>query len=1808
MKPSPTNSPIWLIFLGLFTALFVSNPLKAQLKGSYTIDGSSAASASNYKTFGSAISDMVSGTRADGGTANGKGVSGAVTFNVLNGTYMEQNSLAAVSGASATNTITFQSKSGDSSKVILVDSTSASATANYTLELNAAKYITIKHITISRPGTKAYGIAVALTANTKYINFIGDLLIGKVDPSTSTAGIVAGNAVINSTGADSFCTFSGNHFKNGYNSMALTGTSYGYNNTITNNIFDTAGMAGVYTTNLQTNMIISGNIFNMGPFANFSGHYISYGVRLESAINFKVLKNRFYATSGASVSRCIVMFTCTSTTGNRNLIANNFAWVSAGSTSSTGITLGGNSNLDIVYNNVLMTSVPSASAALYVYPQYVGSSNIILNNNLINKGTGTAIDNSNVPATSGYSTGVTRCNYNNLYTKGSYIGNYQGNLYSSISSWQSSTNFDSNSVNLDPGYTSNTDLHVSSSGINNKGLPYTNVTDDIDGDTRNATTPDIGADEFTPTTLDAGITSLDSPAVFCAPKTANVIVRFTNFGQNTLTSLKINWSVNGTTQTAYSWSGSLATGLVSSSVSIGTYTFSAKTPYTVKVWTSLPNGSADQKASNDTLLKSIASGLSGSYTIGGTSPDFKSFNDALDAITLRGLCGATVFNVRNGTYNEQLSIPNYPSLSAINTLTFQSEKGDSSKVIITQASVNANGVNNVVIQMNGCRYVTIKQITILRTGAGIYQSAFEIKGKSTNNSLLNNAIIGVKLTAANATGDVISSTADKDTSNTFKNNLIRYGNMGINISGDAANHESNNLIDGNIIDSTYSNGINVTYNDLVTIRNNAITHTAYGNSSFSGMVLNSSNGAIKVTGNKIYMPYGGSSGVSMVNCVSKSGSEGLIANNYISATKGAYIAIGLYDTVSNYQNFYYNSINQYSSPAGVDFYANASNISLKDNMFHNNGGGYAINIVNTSGLSYCNYNDLSSVLGNIGIWGGTKEADLASWQSASSMDANSISINPTWLSNTDYHTSDVDVHGKGSPIAGITTDIDGHVRSTTKPCMGALEFKTPKNEAGIYGLGSPTTICQGTNSIVANLRNSGSDTLKTCTINWSIGGAAQTPYSFSGKIKPDSTAAITIGSYSFSSGFVAIKVWSSSPNGKTDSFPANDTFTTTLIINAAPTANVGSSKTICSGTNTTIGAAAVSGDRYSWTSRPAGFVTNKANPTISPLLKTTYILTETNSTGCASTDSAIISVIASPTASVGKVNNTVFCYGDSTRLGSSATAGYTYSWKSVPAGFTSTLPNPAFPVNLTADYILTVTATNGCTAKDSVKLTSNPLPNATVIKPITVCSGNTITVGGTAVTGDTYFWTDNGSSGFTSTSSNPSVSPTTTTKYTLVEKITLTGCSKINSTTVTVVNTPTVGTIIGATTVCSGQTIVYAPSVTTNGVTYSYKPSFTTGTTTSTNGDSLKVHWASSGVASMWVIAKVTSGTCKDSEKISFNINPIPTARFSAKEVCFGQATGFTNASTNAIATTWDFGDGDTLTANNPNHIYKAPGIYPAKLLALNSSGCYDSAFVNVKVDSLPRVAFKVAPNICMGNPVQFTYNGTPSAKSYIWDFGDGNTSNAQSPGNTFNKAGTYKVVLTVVNNTGCSDTLSHNVIVTPPPSGNFTMTQGSGRLFNFIAKDTTLTKYVWDFGDTTGGVSGFKQTHTYSGDNTYTVKLSETNGSGCTASHDSTIKVKYNTGIEGIDEPGLAQMEVYPNPFSNKTMLSYAITQKATVKIVLTDITGKQIAELKNGVETSGAYTLVIDADNYHIQPGMYFINLVVNGVNGIKRIVKME
>ena len=127
-----------------------------------------------------------------------------------------------------------------------------------------------------------------------------------------------------------------------------------------------------------------------------------------------------------------------------------------------------------------------------------------------------------------------------------------------------------------------------------------------------------------------------------------------------------------------------------------------------------------------------------------------------------------------------------------------------------------------------------------------------------------------------------------------------------------------------------------------------------------------------------------------------------------------------------------------------------SNLDIRNNIFVSNlvnssaaaGKTYAIySAVANTAFTNIDYNDYS-VSGTQGVLGfiGSDRVALVDIQTGFGQNVASLNISPVFTSPTDLHVYDAALDNLGTPIATITNDIDGDLRSATTPDMGADEF------------------------------------------------------------------------------------------------------------------------------------------------------------------------------------------------------------------------------------------------------------------------------------------------------------------------------------------------------------------------------------------------------------------------------------------------------------------------------------------------------------------------------------------------------------------------------------------------------------------------------------------------------------------------------------------------------------------------------------------------------------------------------------------------
>lgn len=146
---------------------------------------------------------------------------------------------------------------------------------------------------------------------------------------------------------------------------------------------------------------------------------------------------------------------------------------------------------------------------------------------------------------------------------------------------------------------------------------------------------------------------------------------------------------------------------------------------------------------------------------------------------------------------------------------------------------------------------------------------------------------------------------------------------------------------------------------------------------------------------------------------------------------------------------------------------------------------------------------------------------------------------------------------------------------------------------------------------------------------------------------------------------------------------------------------------------------------------------------------------------------------------------------------------------------------------------------------------------------------------------------------------------------------------------------------------------------------------------------------------------------------------------------CLPYNAAFENTSLGGTDFIWDFGDGSAPSSEvSPTHLYNSKGTFTVRLIAIDLLTCNqrDTFFSKIDVQSVPTANFNFTPLMPKENtPTQFS-NLSQSATSYLWQFGDGDTSVLSDPRHQFNASDTFTVCLMAINDAGCVDTACKDV------------------------------------------------------------------------------------------------------------------------------------------------------------------------------------
>lgn len=809
---------------------------------------------------------------------------------------------------------------------------------------------------------------------------------------------------------------------------------------------------------------------------------------------------------------------------------------------------------------------------------------------------------------------------------------------------------------------------------------------------------------------------------------------------------------------------------------------------------------------------------------------------------------------------------------------------------------------------------------------------------------------------------------------------------------------------------------------------------------------------------------------------------------------------------------------------------------------------------------------------------------------------------------------------------------------------------SPDN-AGVEALTSPLNAVCGKNEVKVRLVNNGTNVMDSVRVYWMLDGVLQSPVFVktavdTGLSTKGHELEVTLNSaLNLSKGVHTIKAWTAFPNGVADTLNFDDTLHTSFkaeirdvnLVRASPfqgkmgKGTLAWPDTVCVGDTLTYGVTPPSGYKNSdlgtgWAIKYLNIQNNSLPPvdsqTIMPVGNANFrlryvadssegdsifkidISVSVGTGGCDTVLTRYFYVNPQPhtafTAAEACVGKGVFFSNKSKGAGSNK-----YVWD-FGDNTTSKLMSTSKPYFNPGTYTVTLKATapSGCSATAIQNVTIHDIP-VSKFSVVDACDSSSVVFSDSSsvATGSItkYYWEFG--DGDTSNVQNPTHIYKNPGTYKVRFLVTSDqGCIKASNqeTVVHPVPNATFSTNNG----CQPDTVVFSNTTSYTGTdSLTYEWDFSDGNQSTAKNPAYL--YGSPG--NYWVKMKVkTAEGCMDSTQVSVEIYAVPVADFTMTNNCLGDSTGFTNNSSIGSGSItdfeWNFHNGRKSTVKDIFHKYGKPGIFSVELIVTGTGGCMDTTTKDVEVYPVPQAEFTLA-NVCQDVEVVYDNQSTTTSDTlkYQWNFGDDNTSIAQSPKNIYTKDGTYNVQLLVNTENGCMDSIEKSIEIYPLPEAGFSFIHKGFKQHDFTPTDTSLLTYDWDFGDgnTSTDVSPY---HEYATEGNFDVTLSTTDSNSCAS--EKTIEVSVSTGIAQGDHP-TSPFKVFPNPFRNEVNIAYQLQKAGNVTIEVYSLNGKRLTGLVNQKQSKGEYQYKFDTPE---ASGIYMLRMVVDGYVYHERIVKAQ
>ncbi len=458
----------------------------------------------------------------------------------------------------------------------------------------------------------------------------------------------------------------------------------------------------------------------------------------------------------------------------------------------------------------------------------------------------------------------------------------------------------------------------------------------------------------------------------------------------------------------------------------------------------------------------------------------------------------------------------------------------------------------------------------------------------------------------------------------------------------------------------------------------------------------------------------------------------------------------------------------------------------------------------------------------------------------------------------------------------------------------------------------------------------------------------------------------------------------------------------TVSVSVTPTVAVTPSlTTICVGQS--VGLSASGPGPFNWVASSGVFPVAAANVTVSPAITTTYTV-KSGVGSCTTSAVAIVNVSSTSPITITPSSSTI-CIGQSASLSSSGSGPFIWTASS------GTNPPSAANVTVTPTSLTTYTVVSGigtCTSSATATVNLSPAVQVTVTPTFSaICVGQSVALSATGA--GPFGWT--ASSGTNPASvANVTVSPTSTTTYTVISG---TGsCTTSAVSTVSINTVPSISITPSSTIICNGQS---------TSLTVSSGGPFIWTASSGTNPTNSGTVTVNPTTTTTYTVLSGT-GTCTTTAIATVSISPTLTLSItpSNTNICIGSSTTL-NANG---ATTYTWLPGSSSLANNTVN-----PITTTTYTLIGSNGvCTNSASATVSVTTVSATLTASSPSYCLGGtPVTLTGSG---AATYSWSPSTGLNSTSGSVVTATVSATTIYSVTGTLN--GCSSTRTISIALAP--------------------------------------------------------------------------------------------------------------------------------------------------------------------------------